>query len=101
MSSKNKYNKIRLGFSLGIILPLLAFMAYYLLKYSDVELKAYLSYIHEYRILFKIMSLCVLTDLPVFYIFIQNKKLRSTQGVVMAVFIFAFLVLGYRLIFKT
>lgn len=99
MKNKNRFNKIQLGLLPGILIPILTFTAYYFLKFNDIKFNLYLQHIHEYRILFKIMSLCVLTDLPLFYIFIQNKKLRSAQGVVMAVFFYAFLVLAYRLIF--
>jgi len=52
---------------------------------------------HEYRLLFKVMSLCVLTDLPLFYLFLQVKWMRAARGVVMACFAFAFMVLGYRI----
>lgn len=99
MKNKKRFDKLKVGLLPGIFLPILAFFIYYLLKFRDVKFEVYLQYIHEYRILFKIMSLCVLSNLPLFYIFIQFKKLRSAQGVVMAVFFYAFLVLAYRLIF--
>ncbi len=99
MKNKKRFDKLKFGLLPGILIPIITFFLYYLLSFNDVKFEDYLQHIHEYRILFKIMSLCVLTNLPLFYIYIQYKKLRSAQGVVMAVFFYAFMVLAYRLIF--
>jgi len=48
-------------------------------------------------LLFKVVSLCVLVNLPVFYGFIQLKFWQTSKGIVMACFLFAFAVAGYQL----
>lgn len=97
-NKSNRLDKIWLGAGLGFIIPLLAFTLYYLMKFSDIEFQQYLMALHEYRLLFKVMSLCVLVDLPLFYIFLQFKWLRAARGVVMSCFFFAFVVLIYRIV---
>lgn len=91
------FDKLLPGFLTGIIVPLIIFYLYYLLKYSDVEFPQYLKMLHKYSLLFKVMSLCVLTDLPVFYIFIHFKQFKGARGMVMACFVYAFAVLAYRI----
>ena len=91
------FDKLYLGLIIGLLVPVIAFLLYYLAKYSELKLNDYIMSLHQYRLLFKVMSLCVLTDLPVFYIFLQFKFFRSARGVVMACFIFAFTVMGYRI----
>ncbi|MBN2806031.1 MAG: hypothetical protein JXR22_05185 [Prolixibacteraceae bacterium] len=86
-----------LGFLLGVLIPLLAFYLYYRLKFRDMVFIDLIKSLHEYRLLFKVMSLSVLADLPLFYLFLQFKHFKSSRGVVMACFLFAFLVLGYRI----
>ncbi|MBN1925231.1 MAG: hypothetical protein JW798_05285 [Prolixibacteraceae bacterium] len=92
------FDRLLPGFVIGIIFPIIVFYIYYLLKYNEIEFKQYLESLHRYGLLFKIMSLCVLTDLPVFYIFIHFKQYKGARGMVMACFIFAFAVLAYRII---
>lgn len=91
------FDKLFVGLIVGIIVPLIAFIIYYLAKFSELNFFDYIQSLHHYQLLFKIMSLCVLTDLPLFYLFIQLKLLRGARGVVMACFIFAFMVMGYRI----
>lgn len=90
-------DKTWVGLLFGIAIPLIAFYSYYWIRFSDLAFFEYVQSMHAYRLLFKVMSLCVLTDLPVFYIFIQFKYWKGSRGVVMACFIFAFMVLGYRI----
>jgi hypothetical protein len=97
MAKVSTKDRLWLGFILGMIIPVLAFYLYYLAKFSDIDFFKYVGSLHEYRLLFKIMSLCVLADLPLFYLFLQFNWMRASRGVVMACFIFAFLVLGYRI----
>ena len=82
---------------MGLLLPIITFVTYYLLKYSELEFLNYLQSLHHYRLLFRIVSLCVLTDLALFYLLLQLKMLRASKGIVMACFIFAFLVMAYRI----
>jgi hypothetical protein len=90
-------DNIYIGLTIGIMFPILVFYLYYLAKYSSIEFSTYLRNLHTYRILFKIMSLCVLTDLPAFYLLMQFKHMRAARGVVMACFVYGFAVMGYRL----
>jgi hypothetical protein len=97
MKKKLLFDNLWLGFGIGLMLPLIAFILYYLSKYSSVKFASFLYTLHNYKLLFKIISLCVLVDLPIFYAFLQFKRYHSARGLVMACFIFAFAVLGYRI----
>lgn len=95
---KKKFpDKQYIGFIAGFLVPLVTFYLYYELKFDNIGFFDYLRSMHQYKLLFKVMSLCVLSDLPVFYLFMYFKKMRSAQGVVMACFIYAFMVLAYRI----
>ena len=97
MSITFKPDKIYIGLLSGIVLPLVVFYIYFALRHGDVDFSFYITMLHRYGLLFKVMSLCVLADLPLFYIFIQLKFWRSARGVVMACFLFAFIVAGYKI----
>lgn len=90
-------DRIIWGIVCGLILPLLIFWIYYLLKFKDIPFNIYIQNLHTYGLLFKIMSLCVLSDLPLFYLFLQFKYMKGARGIVMSCFVFGFAVLGYRI----
>lgn len=92
-------DKTYIGLILGMIVPLIVFFIYFLSRHGDVEFSRYLGMLHKYGLLFRVLSLCVLVDLPVFFIFIQFKFWRGARGVVMSVFFYAFAVAAYTIIF--
>lgn len=97
MTKAKALDKLYIGLLIGLIVPLVTFWLYYLLKFREVEFTTYIRNIHLYKILFKILSLCVLPDLGVFYLFINNKYNNAAKGVVMACFVYALTVLAYRI----
>ena len=98
MTKAKALDKLYIGLIIGMLVPLVTFWLYYLLKFREVEFITDIRNIHLYKILFKILSLCVLPDLGVFYLFINNKYYHAAKGVVMACFIYALTVLAYRII---
>jgi hypothetical protein len=92
-------DKTYIGLTLGMIVPLIVFFLYFLFRHGEVEFLTYLGFLHKYGLLFRVISLCVLVDLPLFYFFIQFKYWRGARGVVMSCFFYAFAVAGYTIIF--
>jgi len=92
-------DKTYIGLTLGMIVPLIVFVIYFLFRHGEVEFLKYLGFLHKYGLLFRVISLCVLVDLPLFYFFIQFKYWRGARGVVMSCFFYAFAVAGYTIIF--
>jgi hypothetical protein len=92
-------DKTYIGLILGMITPLILFCIYILFRHGDVEILRYLGLLHKYGLLFRVISLCVLVDLPLFFIFIQFQFWRGARGVVMSCFFYAFAVAGYSIIF--
>jgi len=92
------FDRLYIGLLSGLVLPMIAFYLYFIIRHgNNVEFDYYLSMLHKYGLLFKVMSLCVLVDLPLFYAFIQFKHWRTSRGIVMACFIYALSVAGYKL----
>jgi len=98
LRSQHRFDQILTGFCIGIILPLIIFLITYKVKYSEVEFIVYLHRIWQMKILLKILSLCVFPNLGAFLLFLRMKYERAARGVVMATFIYAFVVLIAKLI---
>ena len=91
-----KLDKIYWGAALGIIVPALALLIFYLLKYNYLSLGEFLRGFHQMGILTHIVSLAVIPNLILFFAFMRKNYLRGGRGGLLATFIFAFLVMVIR-----
>ncbi len=87
---RKKIDKVWIGFLFGLIAPLISLYIGYLVKYN------YLTFSEFYHrilitnmILTPIISLCVITNLLVFFIFIWTHRNFSARGVLFSTIIYA------------
>jgi hypothetical protein len=76
----------------GMLVPLLALVIFYLISSSDKTFSEFLGFIVSRKKLSSLISLSVVPDLLVFFIFIWLNYLYSARGVLAAVFLFALVV---------
>jgi hypothetical protein len=93
---KFNFDSLKLGLILGILTPAIVFLCYYLINYHYMTSKEFFRYLALAKTSSSITSLCVLANLPTFYIFIQKEKYLSARGVLFATFIYAGLVCYLR-----
>ncbi len=98
LRKRNHYDRILTGWMIGIIAPLLIFMLVYQVNYSETEFKVYLRNVWQMKIFLKILSLCVFPNLGFFFLFYRMKYDMAARGVIMATFMYAFVVLIAKLI---
>jgi hypothetical protein len=84
-----RYDNVKLGAALGMLAPLFTFLVYYLIFHSSMTLDNFLDYLKTGQIFVSTLSLCVISNLLLFFIFIWTNKDKSARGVVMATFIYA------------
>jgi hypothetical protein len=98
MTKSSPFDRLYIGLIAGLLVPLIVFYLYFTVRHhNEIAFGYYLSMLHKYGLLFKVMSLCVLADLPLFFAFIQFKFWRTSRGILMACFLFALFVAGYTL----
>ena len=90
--SKLKYDNRLLGLSLGIIVPIVTFIIFYLCR-NPVSFKLFYDQVLTINIISRLVSLCVIPNLLVFFIFIWTNRYKSAHGVIGATFVFAIVVL--------
>jgi hypothetical protein len=96
--NKAKLNNHWIGFGTGVLIPVIALTIYYFARYSDLSLVDFYKVYKNLGILTHIISLSVLPDLLVFFLFIRQNWLKSARGVLAATFLFTFVVLLIRFI---
>ena len=97
MTSKKKKNldSLFVGLIPGIIVPLFAVYLFYLLKDFRMDFNNFLNYIFEYKLAAKVLSVALIANLAVFFLFLQTDRYKSARGVIAATFLYAIIAVFY------
>ncbi|MBI4945639.1 MAG: hypothetical protein HY840_04470 [Bacteroidetes bacterium] len=87
---KKKFDSMTIGAVTGLISPLISLFTFYLVKYSHITFSQFFNTILlGYNILAPVISLCVIINLLVFFIFLWTNRNYSARGVLLATFVYA------------
>ena len=89
--NKKKGGSLKLGLILGILLPLLVMVVFYLVKFSSYPLEYFHEQLMNMKLFSKFVSICVYPNLLLFFIFIWRNRLYSARGVLGATILLAIL----------
>jgi hypothetical protein len=81
---KSRYDLVKLGFALGVIAPIISFLIVYKIKFDSFTLKGFYEFLVTMHALSKLLSLMVIPNLLIFFIFIWTNHLYAARGVLAA-----------------
>ena len=84
MKISRNWNKFWIGLALGIFLPVVFFVTIYLIGYSKISFVEFVKFKFMMKMLPKIISLCVVPNLAVFYFFLNREFWYATRGIILA-----------------
>jgi len=87
-----RLNTITFGLIAGMLVPFLALVIFYLVSSPDKAFPEFVEFIISRNKLSSLISLSLVPDLLLFFIFIWLNYLYSARGVLVAVFLFALIV---------
>lgn len=95
---RKKYDKMFVGLLMGIFAPTLVFFIIYIVKFwNEYTLSEVLMKIEELDLTSKIIALSVFfSNLLLFYIMYRMRKDRICKGILLATFLYAFLVISIK-----
>lgn len=82
----------------GLILPLIGFYLYALIFFNYMSFPTFLNHVIKANLAVSVLSLGVILNLGLFFLFYQLKHDRAAKGVIGATFVYAFLVLYFKVI---
>jgi len=88
----SKFNSIKLGLILGILAPVLAMLVVYLVMFFGSNFQEVIDVLVSKRVFTKIISLCVIPNLALFFTFLNKYYYSTARGILMSTFIFALFV---------
>lgn len=97
LRKRNRYDQIGVGWLIGTIFPIIIFIVTYEVKYSEMDFQVFLRSMWDMKILMKLLSICVFPNLGFFFLFYNLKYDMAARGVIVATFIYAFVVLIAKL----
>ncbi len=90
---KVKWNKIVFGLVPGMLVPVITYFLIYLNLSGDKNMVEYFNSLASTNVLTKILSLAVVPNLLLFFIFIWADLLKTARGVLSATIIYAFAII--------
>lgn len=94
-----KLDHFAVGFSFGIVAPILVFLAYYKLNYDFITFNSFLMDAFVKSIFAPLLSLCVIINLGIFYLFYWKYLNYAARGTIGATFVYAIVVFIIKLNF--
>jgi len=91
-------NHALLGLILGLAMPVITFLVFYLIMHGDWSIMSFVDEVIIRKISTQVISLCAVPNLLLFFVFIWTDRLYSARGVLMATFVIAFLVIGVKIL---
>ena len=85
------------GMLSGIFLPIITFLIVYFILSGHQTLNEYLERLIDRNIQGHVISISVIPNLLIFFIFIWLNKMKTARGVLLSTFLWAFLILAIRL----
>lgn len=92
-----KIDKQWIGLAIGLILPSITFFLIYFFAYPKHSLVSYYEMIMAKRFFSQILSLAVIPNAGVFFLFIWANKLSAAKGALAATILMALVVFGVKI----
>lgn len=91
-------DQFKTGFVPGMLLPLLGFYIYYLLFFGYMSLDTFIDHVTRSNKAVSVLSLGVILNLGLFYLFYIKEIDKAAKGVIGATFIYAFIVMYFKIL---
>ncbi|MCG8411994.1 MAG: hypothetical protein MI739_11995 [Bacteroidales bacterium] len=85
----SKYNNLKLGIALGIFAPFFTMLLVYIIMFWGYNLQELIDSLISKHILTKIISLCVIPNLALFFLFLNRYNYKSARGILLSTILFA------------
>lgn len=87
--SRLSYDKLWLGLVCGVMAPLITLYIYYEINFGHLTFSEFIHGSFMLNVSSAVLSLCLLSNLLVFFLFIWTERNESARGVLMATFFYA------------
>lgn len=90
---RSKFDAPLVGLILGVIVPLFGVFIFYKFNFKTLDFGEFIDYVSRKRVFPQLLSLSVIANLGLFFIFIWKKFYYSAKGVIAATFLYVLVVI--------
>ena len=94
----SKWDKVWIGFTVGMIGPWIGIVIFYLLQFSHMKFAYFIEHVVVNNVSTELLSLGAVMNLLLFFIQIWKERAHSARGVILATMLYAFVVLVIKLL---
>lgn len=95
---KSRFDLVKLGFILGVLVPVISLFVVYGVRFDNYTVKEFFEFLITMHALPKLLSLMVIPNLLIFFIFIWTNHLYAARGVLAATIFDALVILAMKII---
>ncbi len=95
---KQKLDKMFFGVTCGLVGPFLLFVCFHMIKYGHMGISNFAHYIRMEGTFSPRISLCVILNLGLFFMFYWLKMDKAAKGIIGATFLYAGLIIYLKMI---
>lgn len=89
---------ILVGIPSGLIGPIVGIFCFYWYKFSHTALVDFFNMAAEKNLLSPLLSLCVIINLGIFYLFIRVDYLHAARGVIFSTFVYGLIIMVLKFV---
>lgn len=93
MVKQSRFDNLKLGAIMGLVVPALAFLIFYVWSFSRVSFSYFIEYALQVAAVSKILSLSLLPNLLVFFLYIWKNYYLTSRGILMSTFFWTFTII--------
>lgn len=93
-------NKFVIGFVLGLLAPIITFLITFFNVFNEYSWQEFFEFLIQFKVLTKLLSLCVLPNLGLFFLFLYPDFMKAARGVLTATFTSAFIIIIIQVILR-
>jgi hypothetical protein len=95
------FDKLLWGFVPALILPAISvFVLFELQKgqMNSMSFEYYITYVFKYKLISKVLSVTLISNLAVFFLFLQTERYRAVRGVLTATVLYCLVILLFMFV---
>lgn len=93
---ENRFDSVLVGMICGIIGPVIGFFLYYYIFRHEPTLEGFWNIAIQRSNIPKVMSLSVIANLLIFFLFVRSNRLLASRGVLLGTFLWIIPIIYYR-----
>ncbi len=98
MLKKINWNTFWLGFTIGMVLPVLSILCYWLWSFKYMLFyPQFFKFLMNGGVLSAVLSLCLIPNLGAFFLFLNKERWKTCRGFILTMLIYGFIIVYLKI----